>query len=123
MGKEFIEQRIIKAGIRLSELRIEQKGTAITADDIRKLKVRTISPFLQINYGVMGVVLMALALLFHFQIRNMAVSMVLLMIGFGNIAYVINGRPKLVSELEGDIDLTYISSEIVDRFIKKMNRS
>lgn len=123
MGKGFIEERIIKAGVRLSEDRIERKGTPITADDIRKLEVRTLSPVMQINYAVIGVFMMALAIWFHFDVQNMAISVALLVIGFGNLVYVGYGKPKPVSTLEKDVDLGHVAAEIVDRFVKKMDKS
>ncbi|MCH6258968.1 hypothetical protein MLD52_20600 [Puniceicoccaceae bacterium K14] len=123
MGKEYIEKRIVKAGIRLSERRIELKGTPILAEDIRKMEVRTLAPALEVSYSLIGAVLMVLAIWFHFEIRNMAMSIVVLLIGFGNIAFVLHGKPKRVSEFEDEIDLMNLTAEIVDGFVKKMDKS
>lgn len=123
MSKGYIERRIIKAGIRLSERRIEQRGTPIMAADIRDLEVRTMSPAIMASYGVLGVVIMGLSLWFHFEVRNMAISVALLLVGFGNLAFAGYGKPKRVSDLEGDIDLMSVTAEIVDGFVKKMDET
>lgn len=117
MSKAYIENRVIQAGKELCERRIGQKGTMITADDIRSLKVKTFSPIMQSIYVGLGIIIFVLGMWVQMERGNMAVSMGLVLVGFLNIAFGFNGRPRAVSSLEG-LDLMSLTAEIVSAFVE-----
>ncbi|MDQ8205328.1 hypothetical protein [Pelagicoccus sp. SDUM812003] len=121
MGSSYIEKRIVKAGIDLCKRRIDQKGTPITADDLRSLKVRTISPPLQWFYVVIGLAFTVFGIWTHTELRNMAISFTPVLVGCFNIGYAIHGRPKKVSQMESEVDLMELSADIVSRFVAEMD--
>ncbi len=123
MGRTFIEKRIIRAGIALCKERIDRKGTPITADDLRNLKVKTFSPFLQGFYITVGVVFLVFGIWAQGEMRNMALSFPPVLIGFGNICFGVYGRPVKVADLGRDVDLMELSSEILRRFVEEMDAS
>ena len=120
MAKTYIEKRVVEAGRELCERRIGQKGTPITADDIRSLSVKTFSPFLQWTYGILGSVIFVFGMWVQYTIGNMAVSMGLVLIGFMNVAFGIHGRPRPVSRIDG-LDLMALTAEIVGSFVEKQD--
>ena len=117
MGSSYIERRVIAAGRQLCERRIEQKGTPITADDIRGLTVKTFSPVLQWTYGILGSVIFVFGMWVQLSIGNMAVSMGLVLIGFLNVAFGVHGRPRPVSRIVG-LDLMALTNEILNSFVQ-----
>ncbi len=112
MGKSYIEKRVIQAGVELCEQQINQKGTRITPDDIKTLKVKTFSPVMQGVYIALGVLLFVFGMWFQYMVGNMAVSMGLVLIGFLNAAYGIHGRPRQASAIP-NLNLVDLSAEIV----------
>ena len=112
MPRSYIEKRVIKAGVELSQQRISQKGTKIEPDDIKKLRIKTFSPALQGVYVVLGALLFVFGMWVQYMIGNMAVSMGLVLIGFLNAAYGIHGRPKQATDISG-LDIVDLSAEIV----------
>lgn len=121
MGRNYIEKRVIKSGIDLCKERIDQKGTPITAADLLDMKVRTISPVLQWFYILVGSVFIVFGIWTHTVTRNMAISFAPVLMGFANVAYAVHGRPRSVSELSKDLDLTELSADIVQRFVAEMD--
>ncbi len=117
-----MEKRVIKAGKELCNSRIGQKGTVITADDIRALKVKTFAPAVQITYISLGVILFVFGLWVQYTFGNMATSLGLVLIGFMNIAFGVQGRPKMVSQIDG-LDLMDITAEIVNSFVAEQESS
>jgi hypothetical protein len=111
MVKSCIENRVIKAGVELCQQRISQDGTQIEPDDIRTLKVKTFSPLLQGVYIALGALLFVFGMWFQYRVGNMAVSMGLVLIGFLNAIYGINGRPRQASEIPG-LDFADLTAEI-----------
>ena len=122
MAKTIIEKRLVNEGVKLCEQRIEQKGTMVTADDIRAMKVRTFSPALQAVYAILGAILFVFGMWFQFSVGNMAVSMGLVLIGFLNIAYGVNGRPKPASQIPG-LDFADLTAEITRAFAERQDAS
>ena len=118
MSKTFIEKRVIQAGKELCERRIGQKGTMITADDIRSLKVKTFPPIMQAVYITLGVMIFVLGLWVQMTRGNMAISMGMVLVGFLNGAFGFNGRPRAVSTIEG-LDLMALTAEIVSAFVEQ----
>lgn len=121
MGRNYIEKRIVKSGIDLCKERIDQKGTPIRAEDLLSLKVRTISPVLQWFYILVGTVFVVFGIWTHTVTRNMAISFAPVLMGFANIAFAVHGRPRSVSELGKDVDLTELTADIVQRFVAEMD--
>ena len=121
MSKTYIEKRVIQAGQELCVRRIGQKGTPITADDIRSLKVKTFSPILQVVYCVLGSLIFVLGLWVQFKSGNMAVSVGLVLVGFLNVAFGFNGRPRAISSIEG-LDLMALTAEIVSSFVDEQDK-
>lgn len=121
MGKTYMEKRIVKAGIRLCKERIDRKGTIITADDLQQMKVATMSPYLRIFYILMGLFFTVFGIWVQNVMEIMVVSFVPVIMGFGNIAFAVYGRPKMVSELGKDIDLMSLTSDIVQSFVAQMD--
>lgn len=121
MSRTFIEKRVIQAGKELRERRIGQKGTLITADDIRSLKVKTFSPTLQAVYCVLGTVIFVLGLWVQFKSGNMAISVGLVLVGFLNVAYGFNGNPRAVSSIER-LDLGALAEEIASSFVDEQDK-
>ncbi len=122
MANPFIEKRLIKEGTKLCIRRIEQEGTMITPSDIKALKVKTFSPILQSVYAILGTILFVFGMWVQFSIGNMPVSMGLLLIGFLNIAYGIQGAPKPASGIEG-LDFTNLTAEITRSFTEQQDKS
>ncbi len=122
MAKSYIEKRVIKAGAQLCIERIERKGTPISADDIRGMKVRTFSPVLQAVYVMLGLALFVFGMWVQFESGNMALSMGLVLIGFLNVAYGVHGAPKPVSQIEG-LDLMDLTAEITRSFTESQDRA
>lgn len=122
MARNYIEKRIIAAGIELSRRRIEQKGTPITADDLLDLKVKTFSPVLQGFYFFVGMAFVVFGIWVHTETRNMAYSLLPVLVGVGNCAYAVYGNPRTVRELGSDVDIMDLSAEIVRRFVDEMDR-
>lgn len=118
MSKTFIEKRVIQAGRELCERRIDQKGTMITADDIHSLKIKTFPPIMQSVYITLGTVIFVLGLWVQLERGNMAISMGLVLVGFLNVAFGFNGRPRAVSTIEG-LDLMALTAEIVSAFVEQ----
>ena len=112
MARSYIEKRVIKAGVELCQKRISQKGTKIEPDDIKKLRIKTFPPALQVVYIALGGLLFVFGMWFQYMVGNMAVSMGLVLIGFLNAAYGINGRPKQTTDIAG-LDFVDLSAEIV----------
>ncbi|MEC7906090.1 MAG: hypothetical protein VYC82_02595 [Verrucomicrobiota bacterium] len=112
MARSYIEKRVIKAGVELCQKRISQKCTKIEPDDIKKLRIKTFPPALQVVYIVLGGLLFVFGMWFQYMVGNMAVSMGLVLIGFLNAAYGINGRPKQTTDIAG-LDFVDLSAEIV----------
>ena len=121
MGKAYIENRVIQAGKELCERRIGQKGTMITADDIRSLKVRTFSPVMQLIYIVLGVMIFVLGLWVQMTRGMMAISIGLVLVGFLNVAFGVNGRPRAVSRI-GGLDLMALTAEVVGAGVKEQGQ-
>lgn len=123
MGKNYIERRIIKSGIELCEDHVRMKGSAITPDDLRAMNVRTLSPIVQSFYIIIGCVILAVALWVHSEVANMAIAVMLLLVGVGNIGYAIHGKPKPVGSLGDEISLVDLTADIVKAFVKKSDQS
>lgn len=121
MAKTYLEKRIVRAGTELCKRRIDQKGTPITAEDLKNLKVRTISPALQTVYTVIGLTFIVFGVWVHTELRNMAFSFVPVLAGFANIAFAAHGRPRKVEELSDQVDLMALSTDIVKRFVSEMD--
>ena len=122
MPRSYIEKRVIKAGVELSQQRISQKGTKIELDDIKKLRIKTFSPALQGVYVVLGALLFVFGMWVQYMIGNMAVSMGLVLIGFLNAAYGIHGRPKQATDISG-LDILDLSAEIVRKIASGERKS
>lgn len=122
MGKTFIEKRLVNEGVKLCEQRIDQKGTEITVNDIKALKVKTFSPVLQSIYSFLGVILFVFGIWFQLENGNMAVSMGLVMIGFLNVAYGVHGRPKPAASL-GGLNFADLTAEITRDFAEKQDQA
>ena len=122
MARSYIEKRVIKAGVELSQQRISQKGTKIELDDIKKLRIKTFSPALQGVYVVLGALLFVFGMWVQYMIGNMAVSMGLVLIGFLNAAYGIHGRPKQATDISG-LDIVDLSAEIVRKIASGERKS
>lgn len=116
-ARSYIENRVIKAGVELCQQRIGQEGTKIEPEDIRTLKVKTFSPFVQGVYIALGALLFVFGMWFQYMVGNMAVSMGLVLIGFLNAAYGIHGRPRQASEIQG-LDFADLTAEIVRAITK-----
>ncbi len=112
MARSYIEKRVVKAGVELCQKRISRKGMKIEPDDIKKFRIKTFSPALQVVYIVLGILLFVFGMWFQYMVGNMAVSMGLVVIGFLNAAYGINGRPKQAADIDG-LDFVDLSAEIV----------
>lgn len=121
MARNYIEKRIVKAGAELCKRRIDQKGTPITADDIRDLKVRTLSPVLQGFYTLVGLGFIVFGIWAHVVSRSMAVSFVPVLMGVANVAYGIYGNPRSVRNLGEDVDIMGLTTDIVQRFVGEMD--
>ncbi len=119
MGRPHIENRIVKAGLNLCRQRIREKGTSITAEDIRSLKINTLSPAAQISYIVLGVLIFLIGVYFQLAIGNMALSILLVFFGVGNIIFAFAGRMRLVSQLEHEVDLMSLTADIVATFARE----
>lgn len=104
----------------MCERRVELKGTLITADDLKDLKVRTFSPVLQWFYCFVGLSFIVFGIWVHIETRSMVQSFLPVLIGAGNCAFAAYGRPCKVRDMQG-IDLMDLSAEIVQRFVKKMD--
>jgi hypothetical protein len=122
MASTFIEKRLVNEGVRFCEERIDQKGTVITVDDIKSLKVRTFSPALQSVYVILGILLFVFGIWFQFENGNMAVSLGLVMIGFLNVAYGIQGRPKPASSLNG-LNYAELTAKITQAFTERLSHN
>lgn len=120
MGRNFIEKRIIKAGIKLCERRIEMKGTTITADDLKDIEVSTFSPVLQVFYCIVGLSFAVFGIWVQIQTRSIIQSILPVLFGVGNVAFALHGRPRKVRDMEGELDLMDLTAEIVKRFVDKM---
>ncbi len=120
MAKTYIEKRLVRAGSELCNERIERKGTAITAEDIRKLKVKTFPPLLQGVYMVLGTMLFVFGMWVQSKIGNMAVSMGLVLIGFLNVVYGWHGRPKAAENLEG-LNFSDLTAKITRSFTSQQD--
>jgi len=118
MAAKYIERRIVKAGLDLCERQLQSEGAAITADSIRSLKVNTLSPVIQGIYVAIGAALIAFALWVHFETRNMALSIVVLFLGVGHFILAGVGRPRLVGELEGQVNLMELTNQVVKEFVR-----
>lgn len=121
MARNYLEKRIVKAGIDLCKRRIGQKGTPITADDLKELKVRTMSPVMQGLYALVGVFFLVFGIWAHTELRNMAISFAPVLMGVGNIAFAVHGRPSKVGDLGKDVDLMGLSTDIVKEFVEEMD--
>lgn len=119
MGRNFIEKRIISAGIALCERRIESKGTAVTADDLKDLEIKTFSIYLQVFYCVVGAAFAVFGIWVQIQTESMVQSILPVLFGVANCAYAIHGRPRKVRDMEGEIDLMDLTAEIVQQFVAK----
>lgn len=122
MARSYIEKRVIKAGVELSQQRISQKGTKIELDDIKTLRIKTFSPALQGVYVVLGALLFVFGMWVQYMVGNMAVSMGLVLIGFLNAAYGIHGRPKQATDISG-LDIVDLSAEIVRKIASGERKS
>ena len=122
MAKAYIEKRVIKAGTALCIERIERKGTPISAEDIKGLKVKTFSPVMQAIYGLIGLALFVFGMWVQFQTGNMAVSMGLVLIGFLNVAYGVHGAPKAASRIDG-LNLMDLTAEITRSFAESQDKA
>lgn len=122
MEKTFLEKRLVEEGLKLCKQRIDRKGTPITVEDVRRLKVKTFSPALQVVYAILGGMLFVFGMWVQLTIGNMAVSMGLVLIGFLNIAYGIQGRPKPASTITG-LDLSDLTSEIRRAFLEQQDQA
>ncbi|MBD5780343.1 hypothetical protein IEN85_12650 [Pelagicoccus sp. NFK12] len=121
MGRNYIEKRVIKAGIALCERRIDMKGTPITADDLKDIEVKTFSPVLQGFYIVVGLAFAVFGIWVQIETRSMIQSILPVLFGVGNVAFALHGRPRKVREMEGDLNLMDLTAEIVQRFVSKMD--
>ena len=121
MGRNYIEKRIIKAGIDLCDRRVEMKGTPITADDLKDIEVRTFSPVLQGFYIVVGLAFAVFGIWVQIETKSMIQSILPVLFGAGNVAFALHGRPRKVREMEGDLDLMDLTAEIVKRFVERMD--
>jgi len=63
-------------------------------------------------YIVLGILLFVFGMWFQYMVGNMAVSMGLVLIGFLNAAYGIQGRPKQATDIAG-LDFVDLSAQIV----------
>ncbi len=120
MAATYIEKRLVKAGVKLCEERIENKGTMVTADDIKSLKVRTFSPFMQAVYVALGTMLFVFGMWVQSAIGNMALSMGLVLIGFLNVAYGFHGRPRPASQIRG-LEFAGLTAEITRDFAQRQD--
>ena len=108
--------------MQLCERRMQVKGTTITADDIRALKVNTFPPALLWTYAVLGSLIFVSGVWVHLELRNMAPALMLVLVGFGNVAFAFYGRLRRVSDIEDKINLMEVTNEIVNAFVKKMDQ-
>lgn len=120
MGRNFIEKRIIAAGIELCERRIEMKGTPITADDLRDIEVKTFSPVLQTFYCVVGLAFAVFGIWVQIETESMIQSILPVLFGVLNVGFAMHGRPRKVRVMESDLDLMDLTAEIVRKFVDKM---
>ncbi len=123
MGRNFVEKRIIKAGIALCERRIEMKGTPITAGDLKDIEVKTFSPVLQTFYCIVGLAFAVFGIWVQVETRSMIQSILPVLFGVGNVAFALHGRPRKVRDMEKELDLMDLTAEIVKRFVDKMEPS
>ncbi len=121
MSKTYLYKRIIKAGLNLCQQRIRERGTPITAEDIRSLKINTLSPVGQATYTILGVLIFLIGIYVQLNIANMALSIALVFFGVGNLIFAFMGRVRLVSQLEDEIDLMSLTADIVARFTSQGN--
>jgi hypothetical protein len=121
MSHTYIEKRVLEAGKKLCELRIAQKGTLITADDIRSLKIKTFSPVLQYIYGTLGSLIFVLGLWVQATSGFMMISVGLVLAGFLNVVFGVYGRPRPISSIAG-LDLMGLTAEIVTSFVDEQEK-
>ncbi len=121
MGKNYMEERIVKAGVRLCKNRIDRKGTLIVADDLLQMKVATMSPSLRSFYIVVGLFFAVFGIWAQNAMEIMIVSFVPVLMGFGNIAFAVYGRPRAVADLGSEIDIMALTSRIVKSFVTEMD--
>jgi len=122
MGRNFIEKRIIRAGVRLCDERLERYGEPIRPEHLRDLKVPTFSPFLRGLYIAIGLGLMGFGLWLFYELGNMALAMLLMLAGAGHIAFGAYGWPRRVGDLGERADLADLTAEIVSEFVKRADR-
>lgn len=101
----------------MCEKRIEAKGTTITADDLRNIEVKTFSPILQTFYCVVGLAFAVFGIWVQIETRSMLQSILPVLFGVGNCAFALHGRPRKVRDMESELDLMDLTTEIVKRFV------
>lgn len=121
MGRNFVEKRVISAGIALCERRIEMEGTSISADDLRGIEVKTFSPVLQVFYIVVGLAFAVFGIWVQIETRSMIQSILPVLFGVGNCAFALHGRPRKVRDMEDELDLMDLTAEITKRFVERMD--
>lgn len=119
MGRNFIERRIISAGVALCERRVELQGAMITADDLKDLEVKTFSLFLQVFYCIVGMSFAVFGIWVQIQTRSIVQSILPVLFGVGNCAFALHGRPRKVRDMESELDLTDLTAEVVARFVAR----
>ncbi len=122
MARTRMENRIVKAGIRLCKERVARSGAMITADDLRQMKVKTFSPWTQGFYIAVGVAFVVSGIWIQSVLKNMAIALTPALIGIGNICYAQWGRPAKVSELVPEETIRRLSGDIVQEFVAQMDR-
>jgi len=122
MSKNYLERRVVKAGLELCEERLRVKGQPITADDLRNLLVKTDAPALMIIYFVLAAIFFVVGLWAQYETGNMGLSVMLLLVGTIHAGVGVYGKPRKVSTLEERIDLMDLTAEIVGDFVQKAER-
>lgn len=106
----------------MCERRIGSKGTPITAEDLKDIEVKTFSPYLQTFYCVVGLAFAVFGIWVQIQTESMVQSILPVLFGFGNCAFALHGRPRKVRDMGSDIDLMDLTTEIVQKFVSKMDQ-
>ncbi|EDY81170.1 hypothetical protein VDG1235_787 [Verrucomicrobiia bacterium DG1235] len=96
------------------------KGTPITADDLKDIEVKTFSPFAQGMYFLAGIAFTVFGIWAHNQTRNMVHSFPLVLFGVAHCVYAGWGRPRKVRDMESELNLMDLTTEIVTRFVGEM---
>ncbi len=95
------------------------KGTTITADDLKDIEVKTFSPVLQGFYCLVGLSFAVFGIWVQIETRSIIQSILPVLFGVGNVAFALHGRPRKVRDMEAELDMMDLTTEIVRRFVDK----